>query len=251
MQVQRWATTSQQRQLSTTESVEINTAVKYEPVYTQLSTKCVQSGESGGRVSMQDCLTTPIAQTSAYTFKNTQQLIDFCEDRFKSYEYGRYGNPTTKALENKICHMEAGEDALFSASGMNTTTCSMLALLPPTGHLMILKGGYRETDKFAKNFLGNKMGNKPTKTPLMTQITLPLMSSFLNTSTTQVARSRRSAMIWARSACAKRSWRRNLTFFTARALRALSYACSTSRRSPQPAKRPVPSSSLMRPSPRR
>jgi cystathionine gamma-synthase len=107
---------------------------------------------------MQDCLTTPIAQTSAYTFRNTQQLIDFCEDRFKSYEYGRYGNPTTRVLQDKICVLEGGEDALFSASGMNSTTCSMLALLPPGGKLMMLKGGYRITDGFSKNFLGGKMG---------------------------------------------------------------------------------------------
>lgn len=61
----------------------------FEPSYQHLPTKAVQSGESGGRVSMQDCLTTPIAQTSAYTFKNTQQLIDFCEQRYDSHEYGR------------------------------------------------------------------------------------------------------------------------------------------------------------------
>ena len=64
------------RRLQSTLPEEVQQARdKYEPVYHNLSTKAVQSGESGGRVSMQDCLTTPIAQTSAYTFKDTQQLI--------------------------------------------------------------------------------------------------------------------------------------------------------------------------------
>jgi len=130
----------------------------YEPVYGHLATKAVQSGESGGRVSMQDCVTTPIAQTSAYTFKNTQQLIDFCEQRFVSFEYGRYGNPTTRALEDKLKFIEGGEDALFSASGMNSNSSTMLAMLPPGGKLMTLEGCYRQTESFAKEFAAEKLG---------------------------------------------------------------------------------------------
>lgn len=135
-----------------------SSASSYEPVYTRLPTKAVQSGESGGRVSMQDCLTTPIAQTSAYTFKDTQQLIDFCESRYDSYEYGRYGNPTTRVLEDKIIALEGAEDGLFSSSGMCTNTTCMLALLPENGHLMTTSTMYRRTQGFASGFLSTKLG---------------------------------------------------------------------------------------------
>jgi cystathionine gamma-synthase len=121
--------------------------------YSRLGTKAVQSGEAGGRVSMQDCLTTPIAQTSAYTFKNTQQLIDFNEQKFQSYEYGRYGNPTTKVLENKLKALEGAEACLFSSSGMNSCTTMILALVPKGGHIITTKDCYRRTRQFVQNFL--------------------------------------------------------------------------------------------------
>lgn len=53
-----------------------------------------------------DSLTTPIVQTSTYTFRNTQELIDYQEGNYGSYEYGRYGNPTTRACEEKIRALE-------------------------------------------------------------------------------------------------------------------------------------------------
>ena len=43
-----------------------------------------------------------LLQTSTYTFRNTKELIDYQEGRYGSYEYGRYGNPTTRACEEKI-----------------------------------------------------------------------------------------------------------------------------------------------------
>ncbi len=43
-----------------------------------------------------------LMQTSTYTFRNTKELIDYQEGRYGSYEYGRYGNPTTRACEEKI-----------------------------------------------------------------------------------------------------------------------------------------------------
>jgi O-acetylhomoserine/O-acetylserine sulfhydrylase-like pyridoxal-dependent enzyme len=45
---------------------------------------------------------------------------------YHSNEYGRYGNPTTKVLEDKLAMMENGEDCLFSASGMNACTTMLM-----------------------------------------------------------------------------------------------------------------------------
>lgn len=102
---------------------------------------------------MQDCLTTPIAQTSAYTFKDTQQLIDFNESKYVSYEYGRYGNPTTRVLEDKLKALEGSEDCLFSTSGMNSCTTMILALVPKGGHIITTKDCYRRTRQFVQDFL--------------------------------------------------------------------------------------------------
>jgi len=45
--------------------------------------------------------------TSARPYpKDTEELIAYQEKRYKSFEYGRYGNPTTEACETKIRDLE-------------------------------------------------------------------------------------------------------------------------------------------------
>lgn len=124
------------------------------PEYSRLLTKSVQSGESGGRArDLGSCLTTPIAQTAVFTFENTQKQIDWTQGKTTQDEYGRYGNPTIKVLEDKLAAMENGETALFSASGMNSCTTMLMALLPRGGHLLTTKDCYRRTRQFVADFL--------------------------------------------------------------------------------------------------
>lgn len=75
-------------------------------------TLSVHAGEKAGRPRVADSLTTPIVQTSTYTFRNTAELIAYQEGRYGSYEYGRYGNPTTRTCEEKIRVLEGAEDCL-------------------------------------------------------------------------------------------------------------------------------------------
>lgn len=52
-------------------------------------TLAVHGGEREGRPRISDSLTTPIVQTSTYTFKDTKELIAYQEGNYGSYEYGR------------------------------------------------------------------------------------------------------------------------------------------------------------------
>lgn len=110
-----------------------------------------------GRPRVSDSLTTPIVCTSTYHFKDTEELIAYQEGRYGSFEYGRYGNPTTKACEEKIRQLEGGEDCLLSASGMCTATTMLLALVPAGGHIVTTTDCYRRTRQFIQTFLP-KMG---------------------------------------------------------------------------------------------
>ena len=96
-------------------------------------------------------------QTSTYTFKDTAQLIAYQEGRYGSYEYGRYGNPTTRTAEEKIRVLEAAEDCLVSSSGMNAATTMLLALVPAGGHIVTTTDCYRRTRQFIQTVLP-KMG---------------------------------------------------------------------------------------------
>ena len=79
------------------------------------------------------------------------------EGRYGSYEYGRYGNPTTRAVEEKLRAMERAEDCLISASGMNTATTMLMALVPAGGHIVTTTDCYRRTRQFIQTVLP-KMG---------------------------------------------------------------------------------------------
>ena len=54
----------------------------------------------------------------------------FNEGTYGSFEYGRYGNPTTHVVEEKLAALEGAETALVSSSGMNSATTMLLALVP-------------------------------------------------------------------------------------------------------------------------
>jgi cystathionine gamma-synthase len=104
-----------------------------------------------------DAIAVPIVQTAAYTFKDSQQLIDFNEGRYDSFEYGRYGNPTVRAVEQKMMELEGAEDCLASASGMYTAVSMMMALLPEGSRIITTTDCYRRTRQFLNTVI-NKMG---------------------------------------------------------------------------------------------
>ena len=83
-----------------------------------------------------------------YFCRDTEELIAYQEGRYGSYEYGRYGNPTTRTLEEKIRVLEGAEDCLVSSSGMNSATTMLLALVPAGGHIVTTTDCYRRTRQF-------------------------------------------------------------------------------------------------------
>ena len=121
------------------------------------STRAVHGGEREGRPRVSDSLTTPIVQTSTFWFRDTQEVIDYQEGRHPSFEYGRYGNPTVRTVEQKLCELEGGEACLVSASGMNSITTLLLALVPRGGRIVTTRDCYRRTREFTASVLP-KMG---------------------------------------------------------------------------------------------
>ncbi|CAM8973415.1 unnamed protein product [Rhodiola kirilowii] len=117
----------------------------------------VHAGERLGRGIVTDAITTPVVNTSAYFFKKTAELIDFKEKRHASFEYGRYGNPTTVVAEEKISALEGAESTLILASGMCASTVMFMALVPAGGHIVTTTDCYRKTRIFIETFLP-KMG---------------------------------------------------------------------------------------------
>ena len=143
------------------DSSSIQPADPLPPCELQPGTTSVHGGERDGRPRVSDSLTTPIVQTATYTFQNTAEVIAYQEGRYGSYEYGRYGNPTTRTCEEKIRQLEGAEDCLVSSSGMNTATTMLLALVPAGGHIVTTTDCYRRTRQFIQTLLP-KMGISAT-----------------------------------------------------------------------------------------
>ncbi|KAL6983452.1 cAMP-dependent protein kinase regulatory subunit Cgs1 [Sarracenia purpurea var. burkii] len=121
----------------------------------------IHAGERLGRGIVTDGITTPVVNTSAYFFKKTSELIDFKEGRHASFEYGRYGNPTTVVAEEKISALEGAESTLLMASGMCASIVMLMALVPAGGHIVTTTDCYRKTRIFIETVLP-KMGIKAT-----------------------------------------------------------------------------------------
>jgi O-acetylhomoserine (thiol)-lyase len=69
--------------------------------------------------------TTPIYQTTSFTFDNTQHGADLFDLKVEGNIYSRIMNPTNAVLEQRITEMEGGIGALALASGMAAITYSI------------------------------------------------------------------------------------------------------------------------------
>jgi cystathionine gamma-synthase len=124
------------------------------------STKAVHAGKSEDRPF--HALVDPIVQTSNYTFDSMHDVVDFMSMREENsaevqdrMEYGRYGNPTTRAVEKRIAALEHGEEALMVASGMAAITSVLLTFLKAGDHVVLTADCYRKTRVFVTEKLAS------------------------------------------------------------------------------------------------
>lgn len=122
-------------------------------------TRAVHGGEREHRET--DAITVPIHQTSTYTFENSEQVRAYQEGKLQRDEYGRYGNPTWRAVERKLADLEGTDDAVLFASGMCAATTMFLAMLPQGSHLVVTSDCYRRTRQFIRQYL-TKLGVETT-----------------------------------------------------------------------------------------
>ena len=80
------------------------------------STLSVHAGEA--RVKPGFSITDPIFAASTYTFPDTQAIVDFLEQGQPREEYGRYGNPGERVVEDKLAALDGGEASVLFSSGM-------------------------------------------------------------------------------------------------------------------------------------
>src|SRR5690349_5698986 len=101
----------------------------------------------------------PIIQTATYAFADTADLVNFMQQKTWGNgvegreEYGRYGNPTVRAVETKVAALDGADEAVLFSSGMAAITSLLLASLPTNAHLVMTDDCYRRTRQFCLTFL--------------------------------------------------------------------------------------------------
>lgn len=117
----------------------------------RLSTVAVHAGED--RQKFGDSITDPIFCASTYTFRDTQSVIDFIEQKQPREEYGRYGNPGEKVVERKLAALEGGEAALLFSSGMAAVAGLMMTKLNAGDEVIFFDECYHRTREFCSKHL--------------------------------------------------------------------------------------------------
>lgn len=78
----------------------------------------------------------PIHTSVAYGYKDARQLAEVFQGKQPGYRYGRQGNPTVAALEEKITRMEGGKSTICFATGMAAIGAIVQGLLREGDHVV-------------------------------------------------------------------------------------------------------------------
>ncbi|KAB7707819.1 methionine gamma-lyase [Bacillus aerolatus] len=87
-------------------------------------------------------LTTPIFQTSTFTFDSAEQGEKRFAGEEEGYIYSRLGNPTVRALEERIAELEEAEAGLAFGSGMAAVSAILMSITKSGDHILCSQGIY-------------------------------------------------------------------------------------------------------------
>jgi methionine-gamma-lyase len=106
----------------------------------------------------------PIYQSAGFAFDDPEVMGDAMSRPDGAFVYGRYTNPTVRALELAVSALEGGTAALAAASGMGAINNVLLGLLKPGDHLIAQRSLYGGTAAMI-NDLAGRFGMTVTYVP--------------------------------------------------------------------------------------
>ena len=98
-------------------------------------------------------LDTPIYQSTTFVSANADEMAAVYGEEKPGFMYTRYGNPTIRALEQKLAALEGGEAALATASGMAAVSSAILGYIQTGDHVVAAQSIYGAS----YNFLNTKL----------------------------------------------------------------------------------------------
>ena len=98
----------------------------------------------------QGMVNTPVFRTSTVIYPTLEQYETRDADDYKSVRYGRYGTPTTFALEEALATMEGGHQAVVVPSGLAAIAAAISAFVKTGDHLLVADSVYSPTRSFCE-----------------------------------------------------------------------------------------------------
>ena len=117
----------------------------------QFATLAVHAGEAPCKIT--GALDTPIYQSTTFAFADSDEMAAIYAEEKPGYMYTRWGNPTVKALEEKVAALEGAEAALATASGMAAISSAILGCVKTGDHIVASRSLYGG----AYNFLNKNL----------------------------------------------------------------------------------------------
>jgi len=103
------------------------------------ATRAIHAGEAADPIT--HAHNTPIYATATFAFDTAAEKEDAVDRAMAgdpvAYFYSRTGNPTTRALEEKLASLDGAEDAIVAASGMACVSSTLLAHLGSGDHVVV------------------------------------------------------------------------------------------------------------------
>jgi len=92
----------------------------------------------------------PVVLSSAFAFASADDAAARFRGEGEGLIYGRWENPTVRALEKKVAALEGAEDALALASGMAAVSASVESFVGAGDHVILPRSIYAETARLGR-----------------------------------------------------------------------------------------------------
>lgn len=115
----------------------------------QIETKSIHGYHN--RKSSYQAITPAIVPAVAYNFPTLEEAAAAVCGQSQGTYYGRYGNETTREIEEKLALLEQAEAAVGLSSGMAAISAVLLHCLKPGDHAVVTRDVYGGTDKFLQS----------------------------------------------------------------------------------------------------
>src|SRR6266568_3318629 len=95
----------------------------------------------------------PVYHASTILFPTVAALEAGAGNRFGDFRYGRFGTPTTRALEQAVAELEGGYRALVTPSGLAAVAVALLACVRAGDHVLMTDSAYGPSRELCRRVL--------------------------------------------------------------------------------------------------